>query len=140
MALHRLAPLALLLGLGGSGAGAQPAIPTRTPIAVFPLAGGKQVSRVETTQVDFQPGQVMPEHMHPVPVVCFVARGDFLVKIGDAPEKPAPFGSATYEAPGVTVHYFKNASQTAPARLLCAALAGADDKVISVMLDRPPAK
>jgi quercetin dioxygenase-like cupin family protein len=85
--------------------------------------------------VDFQPGQVMPMHMHPVPVVCFVAKGDFRVKIGDAPETPAPFGTATYEAPGVVVHYFKNASTTEPAQLLCAALAGADDKVISVMLD-----
>jgi len=134
MPLNRLTFLAAGLLLFSAPVWAEP-IPTRTPIATFPIAPAKAVARVETTRVDFQPGQVMPMHMHPVPVVCFVAKGDFLVKIGDAPERPASFGTATYEAPGVVVHYFKNASTTEPAEMLCAALAGADDKIISVMLD-----
>jgi quercetin dioxygenase-like cupin family protein len=112
--------------------------PTRTAVATFPIAPGKAVDRVDATRVDFLPGQVMPMHMHPVPVICFVAKGSFLVRIGDAPERPAPLGSATYEPAGATVHYFKNASATEPAQLFCAVLAGEADKVTSIMLDAPP--
>src|SRR5258708_6614191 len=98
MRLNRSAALlAIVASLSGPCALAEP-IPARTPIAVFPIAPGKAVARVETTRVDFQPAQAMPMHMHPVPVICFVAKGDFKVKIGDAPERPAPLGSATYEA------------------------------------------
>jgi quercetin dioxygenase-like cupin family protein len=116
---------------------AQTPIPTRTPLATFPIAPGKTVSRVETTRVDFLPGQSMPRHMHTVPVICFVTKGDLLVKIGDAEERPAPLGAVTYEGPGITVHYFKNASATQPAQLNCAVLAGPKDKVLNVMLPQP---
>jgi len=122
------------IAVAGAASAAEP-IPIRTPIASFTIAPSKPVSRVETNRVDFAPGQVMPAHVHPVPVICFVSKGDFLVSIGDAPERRAPFGSATYEPAGVTVHAFKNASATEPAQLLCALLAGPDDKVLSIMLD-----
>lgn len=77
----------------------------------------------------------MPTHKHTVPVICFISKGDFLVKIGDAPERRAAQGTTTYEAPEVTVHYFKNASVSEPAQLLCTSLAGQDDKVLNIMLD-----
>jgi quercetin dioxygenase-like cupin family protein len=118
-----------------SGARAQPAIPSRTPLAVIPIAPGKAVSRVETTRVDFAAGQAMPEHKHTVPVICFVTKGDFLTRIGEAAEQRAPQGSVTYEPAGVVVHYFRNASATAGAQLTCASLAGSDDTVLNVMLD-----
>jgi quercetin dioxygenase-like cupin family protein len=128
--------LVLLAALAvSSTAVAQTPIPARTPLAVIPIAPGKRVDRVETTRVDFQPGQAMPAHKHTVPVICFVSKGDFLVRIGDEAEHRAAFGTTTYEPPGVTVHYFRNASATAPAQLQCASLAGAEDKVLNVMLD-----
>ena len=131
--------LALLAALAvSSAAAAQAPIPARTPLAVIPIAPGKRVDRVETTRVDFQPGQAMPAHKHTVPVICFVSKGDFLVRIGDEAERRAGFGTTTYEPPGVTVHYFKNASATAPAQLQCASLAGTEDKVLNVMLDPEP--
>jgi quercetin dioxygenase-like cupin family protein len=120
-----------------SAAHAQPSVPARTALAVIPIAPGKAVSRVETTRVDFAPGQAMPEHKHTVPVICFVTAGDFLTRIGDAPETRAPQGSVTFEPPQVVVHYFRNASATAPAQLTCASLAGSEDKVLNVMLDGP---
>jgi quercetin dioxygenase-like cupin family protein len=134
LAIARVLGLALA-ALPPAFASAQAPIPTRTPLASFPIAPGKTVSRVETTRVDFLPGQTMPMHKHTVPVVCFVSQGAILVRIGDAPERPAPLGSPTYEAPGQIIHYFKNASTTAPAQLFCAALAGPGDTVLNVMLD-----
>lgn len=112
------------------------AIPSRTPLRSVPIAPGKLVSRVETTRVDFAPGQIMPRHKHLVPVLCFIAKGNFLVKIGDAAERPETVGDVTLEAAGETVQYFKNASATEPAELLCASLAGDGDTVLNVMLDR----
>jgi quercetin dioxygenase-like cupin family protein len=130
--------LAMLATLAAPGlAWAQPAIPSRTPLEVIPVEPGKLVSRVETTRVDFAPGQVMPMHKHTVPVICFVSKGSFLTRIGDGDERVTPFGSVTYEPAGVVVSYFKNASASAPAQLLCASLAGYDDQVLNIMLDQP---
>ena len=124
-----------LLALAGA---AQAQAPARQPLAVIPVTPGKAVDRVETTRVDFAPGQAMPTHKHNVPVVCFIAKGAFRTKIGDAPERLAAAGTTTYEPPGVTIHYFKNASATDPAQLLCASLAGAADKELNVMLPPEP--
>ncbi|HLZ75393.1 cupin domain-containing protein [Phenylobacterium sp.] len=140
--MRRLLALAAASALLASAAHAQlpaaPPIPTRNPLAVIPIAPGKQVDRVETNRVDFLPGQAMPTHKHTVPVVCFISKGQFRVKIGDAPERLAATGTVTYEPPGVTVHYFKNASATDHAELLCASLAGEADKELNVMLAPEP--
>ena len=130
--------LGLCAALAAGAAAAQAPIPARTPLAVLPIQPGKAVTRVETTRVDFAPGQAMPRHRHNVPVVCFVTRGEFLVKIGDAPERRAAEGSVTLERPGEVVQYFRNASATTTAQLSCASLAGDDDKVLNVMLDGAP--
>lgn len=108
--------------------------PVRTPIGSFPIAPSKAVTHVELTQVDFLPGQEMPEHMHPVPVVCFVTKGSFLVSIGASPVRRVQVGETTLEPAGTVVHYFRNATKNL-AQLNCGSLAGPDDKVLSVMLD-----
>jgi quercetin dioxygenase-like cupin family protein len=115
-------------------AGAAP-IPQRTPIGSFSIDPVKSVSRVELTQVDFLPGQEMPEHMHPVPVICFVTKGAFLVSIGSAPARSVGVGETTLEPAGAVVHYFRNVSKS-PAQLNCVFLAGPDDKTLSVMLEQ----
>lgn len=112
-------------------------IPVRTPVGSLPIAPAKPVTHVEMTRVDFLPGQAMPEHMHPVPVVCFVTKGSFTVSIGASPVRRVSVGETTLEPAGTVVHYFRNASATRTAQLNCALLAGPDDKVLSVMLDPP---
>lgn len=119
-----------------SPAWTQTKLPTRTPLAIIPITPDKPVTRVETTRVDFLPGQAMPTHKHTVPVICFVTQGAFLVRIGDQPERRAALGSVTYEPPEVIVQYFKNVSSTEPAQLRCASLAGRDDHVLNVMLSK----
>jgi quercetin dioxygenase-like cupin family protein len=110
-------------------------IPVRTPIGSFPIEPTKAVTHIETTRVDFLPGQEMPEHMHPVPVVCFVSKGTFLVSIGRAPVRTVTIGDTTLERAGEVVHYFRNASAREGGQLFCAILAGPDDKQLSVMLN-----
>ncbi len=76
----------------------------------------------------------MPEHKHNVPVVCFVTKGSFMVSIGTNAVTSATVGDVTIEPAGAIVHYFRNASATEPAQLLCVSLAGDGDKVLNVML------
>jgi quercetin dioxygenase-like cupin family protein len=135
-----LPTFAALSGLAALAATPAAAVPARTPLATIPLNTDKLVSRVVATRVDFLPGQAMPAHLHTVPVICFVTQGDFLVRIGEQPERSAPQGSVTYEPADATVHYFRNASATEPAQLQCASLAGADDTVLNRMLEQPGAK
>jgi quercetin dioxygenase-like cupin family protein len=111
-------------------------IPVRTPMGSFPIAPTKRVTHVEMSGVNFLPGQEMPEHMHPVPVVCFVTKGSFLVSIGSSPVRQVGVGETTFEPAGTIVHYFRNASATEAAQLNCAFLAGPDDKALSVMLNK----
>jgi quercetin dioxygenase-like cupin family protein len=119
-----------------AGAAAVAPIPMRNPSGSFPIDPAKWVTHVETTRVDFLPGQEMPKHMHPVPVVCFVAKGSFLASIGSEPVRKVSVGDTTLERAGEIVHYFRNASSTKPAQLYCATLAGPDDKQLSVMLNK----
>lgn len=112
------------------------AIPLRTPIGSFSIAPAKRVTHIEMTRADFLPGQEMPEHVHPVPVVCFVTKGSFLVSIGSSPVRRVGVGETTLEPAGTVVHYFRNVSATEPAELNCAFLAGSSDKVLSIMLNK----
>jgi len=126
---------AMMLAVSSAVAAAAP-IPVRTPIGSFPIAPMKAVTHVETTRVDFLPGQEMPEHLHPVPVICFVAKGVFLASIGREPVRKVTVGDTTIERAGEVVHYFRNVSSTKPGQLYCAILAGPDDKQLSVMLNK----
>lgn len=112
------------------------AIPVRTPVGSFAIHPSKPVTHVELTRVDFLPAQEMPEHMHPIPIVCFVVKGSFVVSIGAAPVRRVEVGDTTLEPAGTVVHYFRNATKD-PAQLNCASLAGPDDKILNVMLDQP---
>lgn len=108
-------------------------IPVRRPIGSFSLEPSKSITRVELTHVHVLPGQTMPEHMHPVPVICFVTEGAFLVSIGTSPIRRVGVGETTLEPAGTVVHYFRNLSKGST-QLNCAFLAGPDDKTLSVML------
>jgi quercetin dioxygenase-like cupin family protein len=117
-----------------AAAAATSPIPVRTPIGSYPLAPTKAVSHVEMTRVDFLPGQIMPEHVHPVPVVCVVSKGALEASIGRERPRRVTVGETTIEPPGEVVHYFRNLSARDSAELYCASLAGPDDKQLSVML------
>lgn len=129
MRLHAAWAALLLIGAAPSAP-----IPARTPIATLAIAPGKLVTRVETTRVDFLPGQRMPAHKHTVPVVCLVTRGSFVASIGNGSPRTVATGGATIEPAGEVVHYFRNASASDPAQLMCASLAGNGDTILNVML------
>src|SRR3954462_6385510 len=95
--------LAIVMLIDASATPAAP-IPSRTPIGTFQISPGKAVTRVEMTRVDFLPGQEMPEHMHPVPVACVVAKGNIVVSIGSEPVRKLGVSETTIEPAGEVVH------------------------------------
>ena len=120
--------IALLLAQAAS------ALPVRVPMGEVPLAEAKTVERVIVMRVNFAPGQAMPRHVHPAPVVCVVEHGSFNAKIGDSPPQSHGEGAVTLEPANVEIGWFRNESTTTPASLVCTFLAGPDDHELARML------
>lgn len=112
------------------------ALPVRVPLGEVPLPEAKNVARVIVMRVNFAPGQEMPRHVHPAPVVCLVEHGRFSAQIGDAPAREIGTGEVTLEPANVEIGFFRNLSATEPASLVCTFLAGRDDHELARML--PP--
>jgi quercetin dioxygenase-like cupin family protein len=123
-----------LLGLALAQAAAS--LPVRVPMGEVALPAPKTIDHVIVMRVNFAPGQAMPRHVHPAPVVCVVEHGRFNAKIGDAPARDYGEGEVTLEPANVPVGWFRNLSANQPASLICTFLAGAGDHELSRML--PP--
>jgi quercetin dioxygenase-like cupin family protein len=109
-------------------------LPVRVPMGEVPLPAPRTVDHVIVMRVDFAPGQAMPRHVHPAPVVCVVEHGRFSARIGDAPARDYGEGEVTLEPADVPIGWFRNLSPDRPASLICIFLAGANDHELSRML------
>jgi len=75
--------------------------------------------QVTVSIVDMAPGRVGAAHQHPGFVLAYVLEGSIVTKIsGQGEEKVYNTGQMFYEQPGATHEVSRNASQTAPAKLL----------------------
>jgi quercetin dioxygenase-like cupin family protein len=109
-------------------------LPVRVPMGEVALPAPKTIDHVIVMRVNFAPGQAMPRHVHPAPVVCIVEHGRFNAQIGDAAAHDYGEGEVTLEPANVPIGWFRNLSATQPASLLCTVLAGAGDHELSRML------
>lgn len=109
-------------------------LPVRVPMGEAVLPAPKTVERVIVMRVNFAPGQAMPRHVHPAPVVCIVEHGRFNAQIGEAAAHDYGEGEVTLEPANVPVGWFRNLSVSQPASLICTFLAGANDHELSRML------
>jgi quercetin dioxygenase-like cupin family protein len=73
---------------------------------------------VTANVVDYAPGHVGVPHRHPGFVLVYVLEGTVVAKISGGEERTYRAGQMFYEHPGATHEVSKNASATAPARLL----------------------
>src|SRR4051812_37347237 len=128
-----MTPLSIL---AAAAAAAAPAIPVRVPLGEAALPEPKTVVRAIVMRVEFAPGQAMPRHVHPAPVVCLIEKGRFNAQIGGAPARSYAQGEVTLEPANVEVAWFRNETSKTPASLVCTFLAGPDDHELSRML--PP--
>lgn len=69
--------------------------------------------------IDIPPGGGSPPHRHPGHhIFGYVLEGEYRFKVGDEPEVLLKKGDTFYEAPGVLHAVSRNASKTAPAKLM----------------------
>jgi quercetin dioxygenase-like cupin family protein len=99
------------------------------------LIGDRSVGRVEIKQIDFAPNQKGGLHLHPCPVVGYVAHGTILFQIEGQPPKSLPEGSAFFEPAHTKIVHFDNASSTDPATFVAFYLLGKDDQKLIEMLE-----
>ncbi|EKT4466150.1 cupin domain-containing protein [Pseudomonas putida] len=68
--------------------------------------------------VHYAPGQASPAHQHPGAVMAYVLEGAVVSKLNDDQERTYKAGEYWYEAPGTVHSVSRNASESAPAKLL----------------------
>ncbi len=74
--------------------------------------------------LDIPPGGGSPPHRHPGHhIFGYVLEGTYKIKLDNGPEKTLAQGEAFYEAPGQLHAVSRNASETAPAKILVVVLA-----------------
>lgn len=114
---HLIVAIALLAGLWGAQASAQPKAAAAPPAPV----GFKRTElqrhdlttpNHETVQArgDFEPGAVVPKHSHPGEEVGFILQGELTVDIEGKPTQTLKAGDVFF-IPAGTVHAARNASK-----------------------------
>ena len=114
---HLIVAIALLAGMWGAQAVAQPKAPAAAPAPT----GFKRTElqrhdlstpNHETVQAkgEFDPGAVVPRHTHPGEEVGFILSGELTVEIEGKPAQTLKAGDAFF-IPANTVHAGKNASK-----------------------------
>ena len=83
----------------------------------LPAMDGKQLLLVQR-EVRYAPGQASASHSHPCPVLVRVIEGSVRSKVDDGPETTFKEGDTFYEPPNGTHAVSRNASDSAPARIL----------------------
>ena len=78
------------------------------------LLGSHTTTSVDVREIRFEPGQQTGRHLHPCPVVGYIAQGTASFQIEGQPVQALPTGSAFYEPANTVIASFDNASATEP--------------------------
>jgi quercetin dioxygenase-like cupin family protein len=136
-AMRNIFAVGLALAAGLSAAQAQDAaapVIKRTPLASHQIAPAKSVTHAEIVRLDFLPGMVTPPHLHPVPVITYIEKGEFLVQAEGQPARHYHQGESVYEPANTRMLHYDNVSKTESATAIATYLAGADDHTLITLL------
>ena len=95
--------------------------------------GGRNVSQVDVREIIFQPGQRTGRHLHPCPVVGYIAEGTALFRIEGEAARTLQAGDAFYEPAGVVVASFDNASETVAMKFIAYYLLDGAQELIQML-------
>jgi quercetin dioxygenase-like cupin family protein len=95
----------------------------RVPLASLELEPAP-LSRVRVVRLEFEPGQATGLHLHPMPVLGYVAEGAFLVQPEGEDARRYLAGEVVLEPAGKRILRFDNASTAEPAVLIATYLGG----------------
>ena len=96
----------------------------------IPNIPGKSLIAVE---VDYAPGGASPSHIHAKSafIFAYVLSGEIESQVNDGPKRVYRAGESFYETPGSRHPVSRNASKTAPAKLLAVFVVDTDDKELT---------
>src|SRR5436190_8087873 len=112
---------ATMFALGQTG-GTKPPTPFTQRL---PSLDGKELRLVQV-EVRYAPGQASQPHSHPCPVVVRVIEGSVVTKVDKDPETVYKDGDTFYEPPNGIHAVSRNASNSAPARILATFVCDSD--------------
>jgi quercetin dioxygenase-like cupin family protein len=93
----------------------------------------RNVTRVDIRQITLAPGQKTGRHLHPCPVVGYIASGTAFYEIEGEPNQLLPVGSAFHEPAGRVIADFGNASDTTPMTFIAFYLLDGDQELITML-------
>jgi quercetin dioxygenase-like cupin family protein len=97
--------------------------------------GSRDVTNVDVRKITLGPSQKAGRHLHPCPVVGYIASGTAFCQIEGEPAELLPVGSAFYEPAERVIADFGNASDTTPMTFIAFYLLNGDQELIT-MLDQ----
>ena len=97
------------------------------------VLGDRNVSTVEVREIIFQPGQRTERHLHPCPVVGYIAEGTAILQVEGEAAVTLAAGSAFHEPAQATIARFDNASETAPMRFIAYYLVDGEQELIEML-------
>jgi quercetin dioxygenase-like cupin family protein len=99
------------------------------------MLGARNVTSVDIRRITLGPGQKSGRHVHPCPVVGYIASGTGFCQIEGEMAELLPVGAAFYEPAGRVIADFGNASDVTPLTFIAFYLLDGDQELIQ-MLDR----
>ena len=91
------------------------------------------VLKVDVREITFAGGQKTGRHVHPCPVVGYIAEGAALLEIEGQPAQALATGSAFYEPANTVIARFDNASASAPMKFIAHYLLQGQEALIEML-------
>ena len=93
----------------------------------------KMIKKVEVKEINFKPGQQTGLHLHPCPVLGYIAGGTATFQVKGGPLQTLKAGDAFFEPANTVIAHFDNASDSAPLKFIAYYLLGDSDELIKML-------
>jgi quercetin dioxygenase-like cupin family protein len=97
--------------------------------------GARNVTKVDIRRITLAPGQKSGRHLHPCPVVGYIASGTAYCQIEGEAAELLPVGSAFYEPAERVIADFGNASELQPMTFIAFYLLDGEQPLIEMLDD-----
>jgi quercetin dioxygenase-like cupin family protein len=93
----------------------------------------RSITNVDVRKITLAAGQKTGRHLHPCPVVGYIASGTGFYQIEGKPAELLPVGSAFHEPAGSVIADFGNASDTTPLTFIAFYLLDGEQDLITML-------
>ncbi len=97
------------------------------------VLGNRNVSAVDVRRITLAPGQKTGRHLHPCPVVGYIASGTAVLQVEGEQAQTLSAGSAFYEPAEKTIAKFSNGSDEVPLTFVAFYLLNGDQDLITML-------